>query len=572
MTMIQSITFKTIKIVVLLVLIMSTPPLVLGTDNPRTPPTTAAIVTVPELINYQGVLMDNNGNPLNATVSITFRLYDKANGGAILWEEIHSKVTVQNGVFNVLLGSVDTLSVNKFKGKYRWIGVEIGTDGEMTPRQRIASVPYAYKVHGLDVDKQGRVGIGTPTPSEELEVIGNARIDGELEVTGEIDPPAIIFTPLASAPVEEEGKVYYSDSDDELYVYDSSTWQPLIGGAAPSGDNYSLDADDGDPEDALYVDGSGKVGIGTTEPDDKLDVEGILRISGVSSNWRFMSHVSNGNLYIRDETKGKYRVTIDSSGHVGIGTSTPSARLEIDETKGGTPFKVTTTGLGGDFSIDEEGRVKILAKGVSGGSSQPPTLQVIGNGDDNPFQVRSSGETGLIVRNDGNVGIGTTIPTEKLTVKGNILLKSETTGDEILELGEGLDYAEGFDVSDHKDIDPGTVLIIDPENTGMLKISDSPYDSKVAGIVAGAGGIGSGVKLGHGRFDKNVALAGRVFCNVDATDQGIEPGDLLTTSEIPGHAMKATDRNQAHGAILGKAMEKLEKGSRGQILVLVTLQ
>jgi hypothetical protein len=69
-----------------------------------------------------------------------------------------------------------------------------------------------------------------------------------------------------------------------------------------------------------------------------------------------------------------------------------------------------------------------------------------------------------------------------------------------------------------------------------------------------------------------VALAGRVYCNVDATAATVEPGDLLTTSDRPGYAMKAIDYPRAQGAILGKAMQKLEKGKKGQILVLVTLQ
>jgi len=69
-----------------------------------------------------------------------------------------------------------------------------------------------------------------------------------------------------------------------------------------------------------------------------------------------------------------------------------------------------------------------------------------------------------------------------------------------------------------------------------------------------------------------VALAGRVYCNVDATAMAVEPGDLLTTSFTPGYAMKAEDNQKVHGSILGKAMESLEKGKKGQILVLVTLQ
>jgi hypothetical protein len=155
--------------------------------------------------------------------------------------------------------------------------------------------------------------------------------------------------------------------------------------------------------------------------------------------------------------------------------------------------------------------------------------------------------------------------------RGNVQIQS-IGGTPVMELGEGLDYAEGFNVSGSGAVGPGAVLIIDPESPGKLTLSEVPYDTKVAGIVAGANNLGSGVRLGVGKFDHNVALAGRVYCNVDAREAGVEPGDLLTTSATRGYAMKALDHGKAQGAILGKAMERLEKGQKGQILVLVTLQ
>ena len=154
---------------------------------------------------------------------------------------------------------------------------------------------------------------------------------------------------------------------------------------------------------------------------------------------------------------------------------------------------------------------------------------------------------------------------------GNVTVR-DTVGNVLLQFGQGLDYAEGFHVTDAGQAAPGTVLTIDPVNIGKLKVSSMAYDCRVAGIVAGANDLGSGVKLGGGQFDHNVALAGRVYCNVDAIDAGIEPGDLLTTSATPGFAMKAVDRDRAQGAILGKAMERLAQGQKGQVLVLVTLQ
>ena len=155
-------------------------------------------------------------------------------------------------------------------------------------------------------------------------------------------------------------------------------------------------------------------------------------------------------------------------------------------------------------------------------------------------------------------------------INGNLEVYSGATL--VVELGTGLDYAEGFDVTEAGTIGAGSVLVIDTANPGKLAPSSAAYDRKVAGIVAGGNDLGSGVRLGAGQFDYDVALAGRVYCNVDTTDEPIAPGDLLTTSHRPGYAMKVTDYSRAQGAILGKAMQGLEKGKKGQILVLVTLQ
>ena len=105
-------------------------------------------------------------------------------------------------------------------------------------------------------------------------------------------------------------------------------------------------------------------------------------------------------------------------------------------------------------------------------------------------------------------------------------------------------------------------------------MSDQACDRRVAGIISGANGVNTGVTLTQeGVFEggQNVALSGRVYVQADASNGSIKPGDLLTTSDVPGHAMKVTDHSKAQGAILGKAMTALKDG-RGMVLVLVTLQ
>jgi hypothetical protein len=69
-----------------------------------------------------------------------------------------------------------------------------------------------------------------------------------------------------------------------------------------------------------------------------------------------------------------------------------------------------------------------------------------------------------------------------------------------------------------------------------------------------------------------IALTGRVYCYADALYGEIEPGDLLTTSDTPGYAMKVSNYSRAQGTIIGKAMQGLKEGEKGQILVLISLQ
>lgn len=148
-----------------------------------------------------------------------------------------------------------------------------------------------------------------------------------------------------------------------------------------------------------------------------------------------------------------------------------------------------------------------------------------------------------------------------------------TEVDELKIMG-GADVSEPFAISEHDELTEGSVVVIDKDIPGKLKLSNRPYDCCVAGVVSGAGGIEPGLTLqqrGMIEDGRLVALTGRVYALADASYGAIEPGDLLTTSATPGHAMKASDRSRAHGAVIGKAMTSLESG-RGLILVLVNLQ
>lgn len=163
-----------------------------------------------------------------------------------------------------------------------------------------------------------------------------------------------------------------------------------------------------------------------------------------------------------------------------------------------------------------------------------------------------------------------------------ITLNGETGGDgrittQELAITGGSDLSEQFDINAPKTpVEAGMLVSIDPQNPGKLIPSDEPYDHKVAGIVSGAGGVKPGMMMGQDGTIANgeypVALTGRVYALADTSEGGeIKPGDLLTTSRVPGYAMKASDAQKRSGAVIGKAMTSL-KDEKGLVLVLVSLQ
>ncbi len=145
-----------------------------------------------------------------------------------------------------------------------------------------------------------------------------------------------------------------------------------------------------------------------------------------------------------------------------------------------------------------------------------------------------------------------------------------------LEITGGADLSEQFDIDGAgAAIEPGMVVCIDATNPGKLTISRRAYDPTVAGIVSGAGGVKPGMLMGQkgtkADGEHPVALTGRVYVRVTTDNGPVQPGDMLTTSDTPGVAMKATDRDRAFGSTIGKAMSSLESGE-GLVLVLVNLQ
>lgn len=201
---------------------------------------------------------------------------------------------------------------------------------------------------------------------------------------------------------------------------------------------------------------------------------------------------------------------------------------------------------------------------VNGGVPNWTLAASVGDPDDYRFIVALNSQARLRYREDNG----------EWEFFSDPALNSRIVVDEI-ELN-GSDFAEKFEISpsENTEIQAGYVVSIDPDNAGQLKIADESYDKRVVGIISGAKGINPGMIMGQegtiADGDYPVALSGRVYVSTTDVNGTIEPGDMLTTSEMPGHAMKAKTKKNSYGSIIGKALTAPDQN--GYVLVLVNLQ
>ena len=418
---------------------------------------TAAPVT--QSINYQGKLTDTAGNPLTGTYSVTFNLYEVSAGGTAIATDTHT-IQVLQGLFTTQIAADSKF----FDGRALWIGIKVGADAEMTPRQELHPVPYALS---LRPEAWIRSANGSPA----LNIIN---IDLERE-------NACIGLNVSTAGWSGSDGVVVSTLGSRSYAVRASTL------------------------------GFGAVGMSVTTNGPESDgirshTSGELSFGVVSTTTGFNSR----GIYTQTSGDHSYGVDVDTFGNVSTGVV------------------VSTSG-----------------EGSTGLISSTSGINSVGI---NTTSDKSYGLFAHTARPDQMYGIYTP---DYLYAKGTQVPSS--------------DIAEYMPVSDN--VEPGTVLIIGED--GKLQISTTAYDTKVAGIVSTSPGVTLGIKEGGNNGEQIIAVAGRVPCKVDATHVPIHAGDLLTTSENPGYAMKAT--NPQIGTILGKAMGILNNGT-GTIEVLVTLQ
>jgi hypothetical protein len=593
----------------------------------------ASAWAVPGFLDYQGKLSDSGGNPLTGTYSMTFRLYGVSNGGTHVWQEMKS-VQVVNGIYSVLLGTVSPLGDAIFADDTLYLEVQVGTE-VLSPRQQLASTGFAMRAGNAETLNglaAGSFSLGTHSHSfpqitgaaSDAQIPNNITIDYAASAGNADTVDGQHAAAFASSSHIHDGSQITTGTVADARIASTLTRDSEVMGIVTAGDGpgSGLNADflDGLHASSFLSTSSdyGRSGVAADlyEGSTKLSDKYVNKPGGDTINGRLEIILMSMGSGWTEAIKGSLSGTSDGAGVYGYtnGTST-SGVFGGAEGSDGKAVSGTATGVNGVGILGTAtgaNGVGVKGTGPLWAGYFDGWMYVSGNvgiGKTNPdhklhvagiskFEVGSGsvaistpgGWPGVIAYSpnghrrdiayfDDSMCITTSNSSSPPSYNNGIrIYENGNVGVKVLEITGGSDLSEQFDIRSSKEglsPAPGMVVSIDPTEPGNLVISHQAYDRRVAGIISGAAGVQPGMLMGQRGTTADganpVALTGRVYCQADASNGPIEPGDLLTTSDLPGHAMKVSDHARGQGAILGKAMTGLDRGT-GLVLVLVSLQ
>lgn len=443
--------------------------------------TNIASADVPQLISFQGKLYDSAGDPLTGEYIVIFRMYDVEWEGDPLWSETLT-INCVNGLYSVILGQITPIDLD-FNGQY-WLSVQVTGNDELLPRYRLVSVPSAFRAAVADsVVRVGWTNIyqipeGFADGIDDVGAEGNvSQIEAGtgITVTDPAGPTVIVSADIGpesdqvaagdhnhNGDYVNEGQVNSITSD---MIVNRTIQEEDLSFTPGSGDGHSLDASDGSPTDAVFVDDEGNVGIGTSDPQGRLHVSSghitldngcILNFLHSNSQIQIGTATSHNDLFITCAGGGisfntseypgvAYRnMTISDNGNVGIGTISSIDKLAVDGhvslygmgslrlwNNNNTHISSIVGGAGGEHAMTlmtGQNAIKIIENGNVGIFDMDPDadLEVVGD-----FMVSTSYDDDgdkFIVKENGNIGIGTTNPEYILDVAGPVNLNRGDSG------------------------------------------------------------------------------------------------------------------------------------------------
>jgi hypothetical protein len=425
---------------------------------------------IPQTLNYQGILTDTEGTPVtDGRVTMRFVLYESPDQGTNIWQETHDDMTVQNGVFQVMLGQHNPLDLPFDKPYYLGISVNGGT--ELLPRIELTASAFSLRANSVtDSSVTGQsIASGQVVRSLKIGPINDMypvvtddvtlKFGSGLVLDAEGGPDGGFFLSAISdghslnAPGNSPRDALIVDSDGNIGIglaqpasklAVAGTIESTQGGIkfpdgsvqrsamARSNDNHSLDAEDGEPVDALSVDNQGNVGIGTSSPTSRLHLQNNESQIGfklkAGRSWTAELRQTDKSI-LSLINGGTERVSITPEGRVGISRTTPSERLHVFDPDGKSAIHLGGPGTSGPHGVvfdddTENAGVQLFWRTSSNQLVLENSSAGTTSNAKDLFIYDKDSETFYF---SGDVGLGTKSPTEKLDVRGNATIAGNVT-------------------------------------------------------------------------------------------------------------------------------------------------
>ena len=344
--------------------------------------------------------------------------------------------------------STDGISEIRIKDNTKYTRLlTVGSHFKIMPNDGVEMAVFEGDT-GITHFNGGNVGIGTASPSKKLEVNGSYKLGTNAYIQYDATYPYTIN--IQNTASAGDIKLQSANGENKILL------QPSTGGI----DFYTNNSE------RMRITDGGNVGIGTTSPNANAKLHLYNSASATDVALRLTSNANSKTLIgfgdTVDQTAGAIKydnatsemsfevlnsteaMRIDSDGNVGIGTTSPGYKLDVNGSVN------TAFGATNGYRINTN---RVLSQ-VSGGFEigvldYKTTYPNISFNNDNTFRVQQNGSTRIIVNSSGNVGIGTTSPSQKLHVKGNILVEDNDSTDIVAQIGNSGDdgwvnlYANG---------------------------------------------------------------------------------------------------------------------------------
>ena len=553
--------------------------------------TTAGIVTGSGTTNYLarwtpdgstlgiGVVFDNGANvgvgttspssllDVQSSTQLPFSLQRTGNVGDVGIEFRDNNANAQTGYFTFNHRDADSQNNGaSFHLTTTEPALGVIVDG---PGGYYADSQLALRSNGNSYLTGGNLGIGTTSPSEDLHIWSNTDasiwLQADANNATESDNAYIKITQDGQLINSVIGLTGAAGVDPEGNAYTGALNNSLLVGTTTSGAPLQLGVDS---EVEVTISTAGNVGVGTTAPNDKLDVVGNGQVSGYmkvgnpttgsttrygSETFFMTSSMSLSSGYSNSPSLGTITVPTGAANFTVTKVIYSFTGYHDDgDEQHGAMVRIGSTDFGGVFEVGSDGYTDVTWNNTSNHSTSFSSTQNV------YFRLYDENDNCLFCSNNTfyvlNANITVYYSYSVGAQTGDVLASGTVYSKNVHSTNTIGDVAEYFNVKTEAGQMPqvGQLVSFAAASETEFKLSNSPYDNLIAGVIS----ENPSVVLNKPNDGAPIALTGRVKVQLVDSDKLITSGDFITSSNQAGLGMRATTA----GPVIGYAISNQKPG------------